>query len=213
LFIVEGQSAGGSSRMGRDREFQAILPLRGKVLNVEKARLDKIFKNNEIVVLIQAIGTGIGEEFDINKLRYHKIILLNDADVDGSHISTLMLTFLYRHMKPLIEQGYVYIGMPPLYKITKGTKQLYVGGEKELEETLEKVGRDGAVISRFKGLGEMSPEQLEETTINKENRNLKKVTIEDATFADQIFSILMGEEVEPRRDFIMRYAKEAELDI
>ena len=211
--LASGIFVHNSAKQARDRKFQAILPLRGKVLNVEKARIDKVFSNEAIGTLIQAIGTGIGEEFDINKLRYHKIILLNDADVDGSHISTLMLTFLYRHMKPLIEQGYVYIGMPPLYKITKGTKQLYVGGEKELEETLEKVGRDGAVISRFKGLGEMSPEQLEETTINKENRNLKKVTIEDATFADQIFSILMGEEVEPRRDFIMRYAKEAELDI
>jgi len=213
LFIVEGDSAGGSSKAGRAREFQAILPLKGKILNVEKARLDKMLRNNEITTLISAIGTGIAEEFDINKARYHKIIIMTDADVDGHHITTLLLTFFYRYMKSLIETGYVYLATPPLYKVTKGKQSYYVYNDEKLKELLEKIGND-VELQRFKGLGEMNPEQLWETTLNPGNRTLKKITIEDAILADTIFSTLMGEEVEPRREFIMQHANEVKnLDI
>ncbi|MFH1209923.1 MAG: DNA topoisomerase (ATP-hydrolyzing) subunit B [archaeon] len=212
LFIVEGDSAGGSSISGRDRKFQAILPLRGKVLNVEKARLDKIFRNNEIINLISALGCGIAEEFDINKLRYHKIIITSDSDVDGSHIACLLLTFFYRYMKPLVDSGYVYVAQPPLYGVKIGSKTLYLRDDKELENYIEK-DKD-VKFQRFKGLGEMNPEQLWETTMDPEKRILKKIMIEDALMADQIFTILMGDEVEPRRDFISKYAKSVKnLDI
>jgi DNA gyrase subunit B len=213
LFIVEGDSAGGSSKMGRSREFQAILPLKGKILNVEKARLDKMLRNNEITTLISAIGTGIGEEFNINKARYHKIIIMCDADVDGHHITTLLLTFFYRNMKSLIEAGYIYIATPPLYKILKGKQSYYIYNDEKLKELVEKIG-DEFELQRFKGLGEMNPDQLWETTLNPENRTLKKITIEDAVLADSIFSTLMGEEVEPRREFIIQHSNEVRnLDI
>lgn len=213
LFIVEGDSAGGSSRQGRAREFQAILPLKGKILNVEKSRLDKMLRNNEITTLISAIGTGIAEEFDIKKARYHKIIIMTDADVDGHHITTLLLTFFYRYMKSLIESGYVYLATPPLYKASKGKQNFYIYNDEKLKELFEKIGNE-VEVQRFKGLGEMNPEQLWETTLNPENRTLKKITIEDAVFADTIFSTLMGEEVEPRRNFIMQHANEVKnLDI
>ncbi len=213
IFIVEGDSAGGSSKMGRSREFQAILPLKGKILNVEKARLDKILRNNEITTLISAIGTGIAEEFNINKARYHKIIIMTDADVDGHHITTLLLTFFYRYMKSLIETGYVYLATPPLYKVTKGKQNYYIYNDEKLKELQEKIG-DEFELQRFKGLGEMNPEQLWETTLNPENRTLKKITIEDAILADTIFNTLMGEEVEPRREFIMQHASEVKnLDV
>jgi DNA gyrase subunit B len=213
LYIVEGDSAGGSCKMGRDREFQAILPLRGKILNVEKARMHRILENNEIGTMITAFGTGLGEDFNAEKLRYHKIILMADADVDGSHIRTLLLTFLYRHMAPLIEKGYVYIAQPPLYKIWKGAKVGYAYTEDEKARVMAEVG-EGANIQRYKGLGEMNPDQLWETTMDPENRTMKQVTLEDTVEADRIFTILMGDEVEPRRDFIIQYAKEVKnLDI
>jgi DNA gyrase subunit B len=206
LFLVEGDSAGGSAKSGRDRKYQAILPLRGKILNVEKARQDKIFANNEIITMISALGTGIGEEFDILKLRYHKIILMTDADVDGSHIACLLLTFFYRYMKPLVEEGHVYIAMPPLFKVGKGKSAKYVQSEMELSRLLEETGKDVA-IQRYKGLGEMNPDQLWETTLDIEQRHLKKVIIEDAVAADEMFTILMGDQVEPRRNFIFENAK------
>ena len=213
LYIVEGDSAGGSAKSGRNRDFQAILPLRGKILNVEKARLNKIFENQEIATLITAIGTGIGEEFDIAKTRYHKIILMADADVDGSHIRTLLLTFLYRYLGALIEKGYVYIAQPPLYKIWKGQNIKYAYTDTEKDKFSKDIG-DGANVQRYKGLGEMNPEQLWETTMDPERRTMKMVTVEDAIEADRIFTILMGDEVEPRRDFIIKYAKEVKnLDI
>jgi len=213
LFLVEGDSAGGSAKQGRSREFQAILPLRGKILNVEKASIDKIFNNNEITTMISAIGCGVGEEFNLEKARYHKIIIMTDADVDGSHITTLLLTFFYRYMKPLIESGYLYIANPPLYRVKKGKQIIYCYSDEELKQitnsTTEKLS-----IQRYKGLGEMNPEQLRETTMDPENRILKQVTIEDAILADQIFSTLMGEKVEPRREFIQKHAKEVtNLDI
>lgn len=207
LYLVEGDSAGGSAKQGRDRKFQAILPLRGKILNVEKAREDKMLKNEEIRTIITAIGTGIGEEFDLNKARYHKIIIMTDADVDGAHIRTLLLTFFFRHMRPLIEAGYIYIAQPPLYKIKKSKTEVYAYSERELNETLEKLGREGVAIQRYKGLGEMNPEQLWETTMNPNTRTILKVTLEDAMEADRIFTILMGDAVEPRREFIMANAK------
>ncbi len=208
LYIVEGESAGGSAKLGRDSKTQAVLPLRGKILNVEKARLDKIFENNEIRSMITALGTGIGDEFDISKLRYHKIIIMTDADVDGSHIRALLLTFFYRYFKPLIEKGYVYIAQPPLYKIELNKEVEYAYSDKQLEEILNKYGKEHKpIIQRYKGLGEMNPEQLWETTMNIENRTLLRVTIEDAIIADQTFNTLMGSEIEPRREFIEENAQ------
>ena len=209
LFIVEGDSAGGSAKSGRSRVFQAILPLRGKILNVEKARIDKIFKNNEITTLISAIGANSGEEFKPEKVRYHKVIIMTDADVDGSHITTLLLTFFYRHMKELIDAGYLYIAMPPLYKVTKDKKTYYIYSEAGLEALYEKIGKDGVSIQRYKGLGEMNPEQLWKTTMDPEVRLIKQVRVEDAVMADEMFTTLMGEKVEPRRDFIYKNALEA----
>jgi len=203
LFVVEGDSAGGSAKQGRDRHFQAILPLRGKILNVEKARIDKILSNNEIRTIITALGTGIGEDFDIAKSRYHKMVIMTDADVDGAHIRTLLLTFFYRFMRPLLEAGFVYIAQPPLYKISQGKKDYYVYSDRELDAKLEElpqVPKPG--IQRYKGLGEMNPEQLWETTMDPENRTLLQVSLEDAIEADQTFDMLMGEKVEPRRVFI-----------
>jgi DNA gyrase subunit B len=205
LFLVEGQSAGGSAKSGRTRTTQAILPLRGKILNVEKARLDKIFSNEEISVLISAIGTGIGEEFDLSKVRYHKIIVMTDADVDGSHISCLLLTFFYRYMPKLIEAGYIYLAMPPLYKVTKGKEKYYCMNDQELNNLLEKIGKE-VNIQRYKGLGEMNPEQLWETTLDPKIRHLKQIIIEDAIAADAMFTILMGDQVDPRREFIFANA-------
>lgn len=203
LYIVEGNSAGGSAKQGRDSNTQAILPLRGKVINVEKARLDKIFANGEIRSMITAIGTGIGEEFNIEKARYHKIIIMTDADVDGAHIRTLLLTFFYRFMKPLIEYGYLYVAQPPLYKVEQGKKIEYVYDEVELESAKANMNPDHKIlIQRYKGLGEMNPEQLWETTMNPEDRILLKVSIEDAVEADMVFEMLMGDEVLPRREFI-----------
>ena len=202
LFLVEGDSAGGSAKMARNREYQAILPLRGKVLNVEKARLDKIFSNEEIRTIITAVGTG-GGEFDLTKVRYHKIIIMTDADVDGAHIRTLLLTLFYRHMKPLVEAGFVYIAQPPLYKLKKGKKEIYAYTDEDREHRLKDWGgNDGVYIQRYKGLGEMNPEQLWETTMDPEARTILKVNVQDAVEADRIFSILMGDEVEPRREFI-----------
>lgn len=214
VYIVEGDSAGGSSKMARNREFQAILPLRGKILNVEKARMDRILKNNEILALITAIGTGIGEEFDIEKARYHKIIIMTDADVDGEHIRTLLLTFFFRYMRPLVEEGYLYIAQPPLYKISRGKKIEYAYNEKEKAMVIKEMGERGISIQRYKGLGEMNPNQLWETTMDPENRLTAKVTVEDAVEADELFTMLMGNNVEPRREFIEKHAKEVEnLDI
>lgn len=214
LYLVEGDSAGGSAKQGRDRRFQAILPLRGKILNVEKARLDKILANEEIRALITALGTGIGEDFDIKKARYHKLVIMTDADVDGSHIRTLLLTFFYRYMRPLIETGYVFIAQPPLFKVKKGKEEHYLYSEAELERLLAQIKKDNVSIQRYKGLGEMNPEQLWETTMNPEVRTILQVSLEDAIEADYIFSTLMGDKVEPRRDFIETHAKEVRnLDI
>ncbi|KKH98216.1 DNA gyrase subunit B [Methanosarcina sp. 1.H.T.1A.1] len=214
IYIVEGESAGGSAKQGRDRGFQAILPLRGKILNVEKSRLAKILKNNEIVSLVTAIGTGVSEDFSLENARYHKVIIMTDADVDGAHIRTLLLTMLFRYMRPLIDAGYVYIAQPPLYRVKKGKADYYVYSDKELDEKVKEIGEKGLAIQRYKGLGEMNPEQLWETTMNPESRTLLQVTLEDAIRADDIFRILMGDEVEPRRNFIETHAKEVvELDI
>lgn len=203
LYIVEGDSAGGSAKQGRDRHFQAILPLRGKILNVEKARLDRILSNNEIRAIITALGTGIGEEFDIEKARYHKIIIMTDADVDGAHIRTLLLTFFYRFMRPLIENGYVYIAQPPLYKIQQGKKAYYAYDDRQLEEILSELPQSPKPgLQRYKGLGEMNAEQLWETTMAPESRTLLRVELVDAIEADQTFDVLMGDKVEPRRHFI-----------
>lgn len=213
LYLVEGISAGGSAKSARDREIQAILPLRGKVINSERSRIDKVFANNEIGALITALGTGVGEEFNINKLRYHKIIIMTDADVDGAHIRTLILTFLYRYFRKLIEYGFIYIAQSPLYKITTNKKIVYAYAEKEKEQflgTLEKETK--YTIQRYKGLGEMNSDQLWETTMNPETRQMLQVQIEDAASADLTFSTLMGEEVEPRRDFINENAKYANID-
>ncbi|MBI4418854.1 MAG: DNA topoisomerase IV subunit B, partial [Ignavibacteriales bacterium] len=234
LYIVEGDSAGGSAKQGRDRKFQAILPIKGKILNVEKARMHKILENEEIRAIFTAVGAGVGEDFAPEKIRYGKIILMCDADVDGSHIRTLLLTLFFRHMKPLIELGHVYIAQPPLYKIKKGKQEHYAYDDEERGEIVKRlkaekrapksqaeeagapqgvdeegaiVRADGLVISRFKGLGEMNPEQLWATTMNPDTRTILQVTIENAADADRTFSILMGDEVEPRREFIEKNAK------
>jgi len=208
IYIVEGDSAGGSAKQGRDRRFQAILPIRGKILNVEKSRLDKALSNVEVSALLTALGCGVGDELDIGKLRYGKIIIMTDADVDGAHIRTLLLTLFYRYMRPLIERGHVYIAQPPLYRVFKGKRELYVYSERELQGAIEELGGDGVGVQRYKGLGEMNPSQLWETTMSPERRTILKVTLEDAIYADEIFSILMGERVEPRRQFIQAHAKE-----
>ena len=213
LFIVEGESAGGAAKQARDRRFQAVLPIRGKIINVEKAGFIRALKNEEIRAIASAIGAGIGKDFDISKARYRRIIIMTDADVDGAHIRTLLLTFFYRYMRPLIEHGYLYIAQPPLYRVKKGKKTYYVYSDRELKKLLEKLG-DNAEVQRFKGLGEMNPEQLWETTMNPKNRILIQVTIEDALSAEQLFSILMGEDVKARREFIIKHSKDVKnLDV
>ncbi|MCT4687697.1 DNA topoisomerase (ATP-hydrolyzing) subunit B [Vallitalea sp.] len=207
IYIVEGDSAGGSAKSARSRQTQAILPLRGKILNVEKARLDKILGNKEIRAMITAFGTGISDDFDIEKLRYHKIIIMTDADVDGAHIRTLLLTFFYRYMPKLIEQGKVYIAQPPLYQVTKNKNSQYVYNDRVLEKLLNEIGRDGINLQRYKGLGEMDAEQLWDTTMDPDKRILLKVELDDAASADEIFTTLMGDKVEPRREFIQSHAK------
>ncbi len=213
LYIVEGDSAGGSAKQGRERRFQAILPLRGKILNVEKARLDKMLQNNEIRTIITALGTSVGEQFDISKLRYHRIIIMTDADVDGAHIRTLLLTFFYRHLEPLIRDGYIYIAQPPLYKVGRGKNEQWVFDDRELAQILKEKG-ENAEIQRYKGLGEMNPEQLWETTMDPTRRTLKQVTIEDGQAADETFDMLMGAAVPPRRKYIQAHAQDVQnLDI
>ena len=212
IFIVEGDSAGGSAKMGRDSNIQAILPLWGKMLNVEKARLDKVYGNEKLMPVVTALGCGLGEDFDISKLRYHKVFIMADADVDGSHICTLMLTFFFRFMRPLIEQGHVYIAQPPLFKLAKGKDVRYAYSEAEMTRISAEMGQ-GTKINRYKGLGEMNPEQLWETTMNPENRVIVQITIEDAQKADETFTILMGDKVEPRKEFIERNAHYANLDV
>ena len=212
--LASGVFVHNSAKQARDRKFQAVLPLWGKMLNTEKARIDKIFGNEKLQPLILALGTGIGEDFNIEKARYHKIIITSDADVDGRHIATLLLTFFYRYMRQIIEKGYLYIAMPPLFKVTKDKKEYYVYNEKDLEKLLQEIGSQGISMQRYKGLGEMNPEQLAETTINPDHRHLKKITIEDAAIADELFTILMGEEVQPRRKFIFEHAAQVKnLDI
>ncbi|MCY0888814.1 MAG: DNA topoisomerase (ATP-hydrolyzing) subunit B [Alicyclobacillaceae bacterium] len=207
LYIVEGDSAGGSAKSGRDRNFQAILPIRGKIINVEKARLDKVLSNEEVRSIITASGTGIAEEFDISKARYHKVVIMTDADHDGSHIRILLLTLLYRFMRPLIDAGYVYVAQPPLYKVSKGKTVRYAYSDQELERYLQEIGRNGVNLQRYKGLGEMNPEQLWDTTMDPKTRTLLRVTTEDAMAAETTFSILMGDKVEPRREFIEEHAR------
>jgi DNA gyrase subunit B len=221
LFLVEGDSAGGTAKQGRDRNFQAILPLRGKILNVEKAMEHRIYDNEEIRNIFTALGVKIGtpedpKALDISKLRYHKLIIMTDADVDGSHIATLILTFIFRYMKELVEQGYVYLAQPPLYLVKKGKESAYAWSEEQRKALVEKIGggkEDSVSVQRYKGLGEMNAEQLWQTTMNAETRTLKRVTIESAAEADRVFSMLMGDEVAPRREFIESHAKYANLDV
>jgi DNA gyrase subunit B len=213
LFIVEGDSAGGSAKNGRERKYQAILPLWGKMLNVEKARIDKVYDNEKLLPIVLALGAGIGSDFDVTKLRYHKIILMADADVDGSHIRTLLLTFFFRHMRPLVEAGFVYIACPPLYRVYEGNTSYYAYNDKDVEEIKLKTGWKDPKIQRYKGLGEMSAEQLWDTTMNPETRKLMRVTVEDALSADETFSLLMGDRVEPRKEFIQMNAKYANADV
>ncbi|MEK9148571.1 MAG: toprim domain-containing protein, partial [Candidatus Desantisbacteria bacterium] len=216
LYIVEGDSAGGSAKQGRNRRFQAILPLRGKILNVEKQRLDITLKNLEIRALLTSLGTGISdsEDFDLSKLRYHRVIIMTDADVDGSHIRTLLLTLFYRHLQPLIIEGYLYIARPPLYCIKKGGKEHYAYTEEEKNKMVKEMGDRGLTMQRYKGLGEMNPEQLWKTTMDPETRSMAKVVLEDAYEAEKIFSILMGDKVEPRKEFITSHALEVKnLDV
>ncbi|MDD3399311.1 MAG: DNA topoisomerase (ATP-hydrolyzing) subunit B [Candidatus Methanomethylophilaceae archaeon] len=207
LFIVEGESAGGSAKQGRDRAFQAILPIRGKILNVEKARMDRILDSEEIRNLVTAMGCGIKDDIDLAKLRYHRIVIMTDADVDGAHISTLLLTLFFRFMRPLIDNGHIYLAQPPLYKVWKGKKEAYVYSDRELAKALEEMG-GGASIQRYKGLGEMNPQQLWETTMDPHTRTMKRIEVEDAMKADELFTMLMGDAVEPRREFIMEHAHE-----
>ena len=212
LYLVDGDSAGGSAKGGRDRKFQAILPLWGKMLNVEKARLDKVYSNEKLMPVVTALGTGIGEDFDLSKLRYGKIIIMADADVDGSHIRTLLLTFFFRFMRPLVEEGHVYLAQPPLFRITKGKRHYYAFSDPQRDQIMQELGA-GYEIQRYKGLGEMDSEQLWETTMNPETRTMRRVEVEDAIEADEVFTVLMGDKVEPRRDFIMKRAKEANWDV
>ncbi|MBT6774205.1 DNA topoisomerase (ATP-hydrolyzing) subunit B [Candidatus Woesearchaeota archaeon] len=207
IYIVEGDSAGGSAKQGRNREFQAILPLRGKIINVEKARLHKIMENKEIIAMITALGTSVGDDFNIDKLRYNQVIIMTDADIDGSHIMTLLLTFFYRHMKPLVEQGHIYVAMPPLYRLQKGKKVAYVYSESEKNKISAELG-ENVGVQRYKGLGEMNPKQLWDTTMDPKVRVLKQINVEDAVAADLMFTVLMGDEVEPRRAFIEKHAKD-----
>ena len=210
IYIVEGDSAGGSAKMGRDRKFQAILPLWGKMLNVEKARLDKVYGNDKLMPVVTALGTGIGDEFDLSKLRYGKIIIMADADVDGSHIRTLLLTFFFRFMRPLIENGHICIAQPPLFKVSRGKQVRYAFSDEERDKCIQELAPDGngkCDVQRYKGLGEMDPEQLWETTMNPANRTMLRVSMEDAVKADEIFTILMGDKVAPRKEFIEQNAK------
>ena len=209
LYLVEGDSAGGTAKQGRDRMYQAILPLRGKIINVEKACLDKALSNEEVRTIITALGTGIGDDFQIEKARYHKVVIMTDADVDGAHIRTLLLTFFYRYMRPLIEEGYVYIAQPPLYKISQGKTVRYAYNDQAKDEIVAHMEKKGKVeIQRYKGLGEMNATQLWETTMDPESRTLLQVSLEDAIDADTIFETLMGDRVAPRREFIQEYAKQ-----
>jgi len=212
LYLVEGDSAGGSAKMGRDRQYQAILPLKGKILNVERARIDKILGNEEIRAIITAVGTSIREEFDLESARYHKVIIMTDADVDGAHIRTLLLTFFFRQMRELLEAGYIYIAQPPLYRVHKGKKEFYAFSDSERDEYVARIAgksgaKSGVFIQRYKGLGEMNPDQLWKTTMDPDSRTIMQVQIEDATVASQLFDRLMGEDVEPRRKFIEKNAR------